>query len=289
MSAKRIKGLGRGIEALIPQNFDSSLLMDESERVQKLFVNDITPNSEQPRKSFDEDALKELASSIERYGILQPLVVTPASGGKYEIIAGERRYRAAQIAGLKQIPAIVRSSKELEKLEIGLIENVQRVDLSPLEQAISILRLHEQFNLEYSDIGKRLGKATTTIQNIVRLIGLPKEAKQALEKNLVTEGHARAILALKDKAKQIELLNLIIKNGWSVREAERFVTAHKTGFRDEKKAQELVKTETSDTKRLGKQLQTHVSIRRMAKGSGRLEIHFKSEEDLGRIIKKLGK
>jgi len=145
MSAhKQPRGLGKGFDALIPQDFDSSLLVDASERVQKLFVNKLKPSQHQPRKNFDQESLEQLASSIKRHGLLQPLIVTPAKNDTYDIVAGERRWRAAQIAGLTSVPAIVRSTKELEHLEIALIENVQRVDLSPLEQAVSIQRLHDQ-------------------------------------------------------------------------------------------------------------------------------------------------
>src|SRR5438132_1148248 len=141
----KLKGLGRGLDTLIPNDFDNSLLLDSSERVQNLFVSSIKPNPDQPRRHFDTQALQELARSIKRFGILQPLIVTPKSKDEYTIIAGERRWRASQQAGLDKVPAIVREEKELAQLEISLIENVQRVDLSPLEQAVSIERLHQQF------------------------------------------------------------------------------------------------------------------------------------------------
>src|SRR3990167_4061956 len=167
------KGLGRGFEALLPENFDNSILVNDDERVQKILIQDIKPNKAQPRQSFDTQALNELAESIKRHGILQPLIIT-ASGenGVYTIIAGERRWRAAQIAKLERVPAIIRTAKELEQLEIALIENVQRVDLSPLEQAASIQRLRDQFTMDYEVIAKRLGKASSTITNIARLLGL---------------------------------------------------------------------------------------------------------------------
>ena len=286
MTQPKTKGLGRGFDSLLPGNFDSSLLMDENERVHKLAVGEITPNKQQPRLSFDKQALNELAGSIKRYGVLQPLVVTPAEGQGYYLIAGERRWRAAKLAGLSHIPAIVRTSKELEQLEIALVENVQRVDLSPLEQAKSIQRLHEQFNMEYETIAKRLNKAPTTVINIARLLGLPPPAQQALNDKNITEGHARAILAIKDAARQQELLNLIIQNGWSVRQAEHFVNAHKQGVKTVKKAQERVSPTTPQTEKLGQLLRTKVTLKRLAKG-GKLEIAYKNESDLGRIIKRL--
>jgi ParB family chromosome partitioning protein len=181
---------------------------------------------------------------------------------------------------------VVRSAEELEQLEIALVENVQRVDLSPLEQATSIQRLHEQFSLSYEAIGKRLGKATTTISNIARLLNLPESAQKALSEQKITEGHARAVLALKTTDKQRELLDLIIKNGWNVRQAERYVNAQKEGVKDSSRAQERVQTSTPETKNLSKLLGAKVTIRRTAKG-GKLEIAFKSDEDLERLMKKI--
>lgn len=288
MSQTPKRGLGRGFQALISEDFDKSLLLTPEDRVEKLPVKQLQPNPQQPRQHFDATALQELAASIKRHGIVQPLVVTPIKNGKYTLIAGERRWRAAQIAGLDAVPAIVRSHKDLEQLEIALIENVQRVDLSPLEQAVSIERLHEQFNFSYDDIAKRLGKAHSTVHNIVRLLGLPENAREALSKNKISEGHARAILALKGDAKrQAYLLETIIRQGWSVRQAERFVLSVKAGIRETKKAHARTETETPATKSLSKKLGTPVHVRRTAKG-GKLEITFSSDDDLARIIGSLG-
>ena len=281
-------GLGRGFDALIPQNFDPSILVDEDERVQKLAIELLSPRAEQPRQYFDETALQELADSIRTHGVLLPLVVTSKSDGSYQIIAGERRWRAAKIAGLKALPAIVRTLKELEQLEIALIENVQRVDLAPLEQAVSIERLHEQFSLPYESIAKRLGKASSTIANIVRLLQLPLAARDALGAGRIFEGHARAILALKDfPEKQVILLQNIEKQGWSVRQAEQYVVSVKAGFKDEKVAKQRVATETPVTKALSKRFNTPVFIKRTAHG-GKLEITFKTDAELQRITRQLG-
>jgi ParB family chromosome partitioning protein len=280
-------GLGRGFDALIPQDFDKSILLDEQERVQKIAVGDLRPNDQQPRQHFDDEALQQLASSIKQYGVLQPLVVSIADDGSYAIIAGERRWRASQLAGLKTVPAIVRTSKELERLEIALVENVQRVDLSPLEQAASIERLHELFAMKYEDIAERLGKATSTITNIVRLLQLPNEAKKSLHKHEISEGHARAVLALKDwPEKQMELLKAIVAHGWSVRQAERYVVSVREGFRDTQATKVRMQTQTPETKRLSKKIGAPVQIRRTAKG-GKLEITFKSDEELTKIIASL--
>jgi ParB family chromosome partitioning protein len=281
---KNRKSLGRGFESLISEKFDQSLLLESHERVEKIPINKLQPNPNQPRKHFDEQSIKELSSSIEQHGIIQPLVVTPEKNGTYTLIAGERRWRASLLAGLKTVPAIIRTSKDLEQLEIAIIENVQRVDLNPLEQAFSIEQLHEQFSLSYDAISKRLGKAISTVSNISRLLQLPEAAKKALVAGKISEGHARAILSLKgDKKRQDYLLKTIVQQGWNVRQAERFVISVKAGIKEISSAKSRVDTQTPDTKKLGKKLGTDVNIRRMASG-GKLEIRFSSDEDLTRII-----
>lgn len=276
-------GLGKGFGALLSEDFDNSILTDSSERIQKVQVGKVRPNADQPRREFDETALEELAGSIQRFGILQPLVVVKDGDG-YMIVAGERRWRAAQKAKLSHVPVIVRSSEELERLEIALVENVQRVDLSPLEQALSIQRLHEQFSMSYADIAKRLGKAPTTVNNIVRLLQLPDAAKQALRENAISEGHARSILALKNEpAKQQELLDNIVNYGWSVRQAENFVTSAKQGATTKKAITKKMATQNEHTQKLSKKVDSPVTIRHLAKG-GRLEIHFKDDQQLQDII-----
>lgn len=282
------KGLGKGFDTLMPAGFDTSLLLDSHDRVQKLSLDVVVANPDQPRRTFDEGALRELATSIKNYGVLQPIIVSPYKDG-YRIIAGERRWRAARTAGLRQIPAIVREAKDLEDLEIALIENVQRVDLSPIEQAISIERLHQQFNMTYTAIAERMGKAVSTLNNLVRLLQLPEAARDALEQGTITEGHARAILALKDEPDaQTDLLESIVKNGWSVRQAERFVIGQKQGHKTRQAAAQRVAAETPQTKALGKHLGHPVSLRRMAKG-GRLEIAFSDDADLEELLRRLGR
>lgn len=287
MSGKKSTGLGRGFAALMPQDFDARVLIDEDEKVFSLDIQNVIPNPKQPRQHFDEEGLQQLASSIKQHGVLQPIVVTPASEGKYLIIAGERRWRASQLAGQKKIPALVRSIEELEQLEVALIENVQRVDLSPLEQARSIERLHQQFNVTYENIAERLGKASSTINNLVRLLQLPEAAYTALQEEKISEGHARAILALKQHPeKQQELLDLILKQGWSVRQAERFVSSVKAGVGETTAAQARVDTETPETKRLSQRFGVPVHLKRTARG-GRLEITFKNDDELERILKQI--
>lgn len=279
--------LGRGFDSLIPKNFDTSLLLPDEDRIIKISVDELLANPEQPRVHFDEKALAELGDSIKRHGILQPIVVTP-NGEKYYVIAGERRWRAAKLANIKSVPAIVRTSEQLERLELALVENVQRVNLSPLEQAASIQYLHEQFSLDYAEISKRLGKAPTTVQNIARLLQLPGDAQEALRANQISEGHARSILALKEEKDQLQLLRLIIANGWSVRQTERYVTAHKKGAKTPTSAVKKVATSSPQTEKLTKLLKVPVTLKRTAKG-GKLEIAFKSDAELKRIVTLISK
>jgi ParB family transcriptional regulator, chromosome partitioning protein len=287
MANKRMS-LGKGFDALMPTDFDRVLLEKQGERVQDLFITTVFPNPDQPRHIFDDLALEQLAESIKQYGVLQPLIVSPAEvADRYIIVAGERRFRASILAGLKTVPAIVRTSKELEQLEIALVENIQRVDLSPLETAASIHRLHDLFSQSYDDIAKRLGKAPSTVNNIVRLLQLSPSAQDALRTNKISEGHARSILALKDfPAAQEELLTLIQKRGWSVRQAEQFVVATKSGAENTDVAQKRTKASSPETVALSKSLARPVSIKHMAKG-GRLEIGFTTNEDLEKLIKLL--
>jgi ParB family chromosome partitioning protein len=289
MSATPKRGLGRGFGALLPTDYaETNLLLTPEDRIEQVPVTAILPNPHQPRHTFDEEALHELAASIKTYGIIQPIVVSPAKGGKYTLIAGERRWRAAEIAKLTHVPAIIRTGKELEQLEVALLENVQRVDLSPLEQAISIERWHQQFSVSYDTIAKRLGKASSTINNTVRLLQLPETARQALETKQITEGHARAVLSLKDyPEQQTHLLEGIIEHGWSVRQAERHATSVKSGaVTDKTEAKARVLNETPATKALSKRIGTAVTIKHLAKG-GKLELAFGSDEELEALIGRL--
>lgn len=226
------RGLGKGFAALIPDDlvdseFDATADLDEKvSDLRVLNLDDISPDENQPRRNFDEASLNELAQSVKEFGILQPIVVAPVKKG-YEIVAGERRWRAAKIAGLQKISAIVRTLSAQHKLEASIIENVQRADLSPLETATAYLKLKTQFNLTDAEISQRVGKAPATVNNQLRLLKLPDTAKNALVKGEISEGHARQILALPDEKAQAQLLNEIVKNGWSVRKAEQFVIGYK--------------------------------------------------------------
>jgi ParB family chromosome partitioning protein len=279
------QSLGRGFDLLIPKDVDKTILEEDKHRVQKLLIQDVVPNPDQPRREFNEQALNELAESIKRHGVLQPIIVVK-QGDQYHIVAGERRWRASKSAGLTNIPAIVRSLEELERVELALIENIQRVDLSPLEQALSIYKLQQQFNLGLEDIAKKLGKAPSTISNLTRLLQLPEAAREALRTGKISEGHARAILALKGNlAKQEELLSCILNNGWTVRQAEQFVTSTKKGATSDH-AVGATASETALTKDISSQLGAVVKIKHTAKG-GQLIISFKSENDLEQLAAKI--
>lgn len=287
--AKR-SGLGRGFDSLIPtvmieEELDPTASVDrELTESRQLLIQDVYPNPAQPRSVFSKETLEALAESIKVHGIIQPILVVHKDG-RYTIIAGERRWRAAQLAGLETIPALVRELDAQTRLEIALIENVQREDLSPLETATAFLKLREQFNLSPSDVAARVGKAESTVKNIIRLLNLPESAKRALLKKHITEQHARAILSLaKDPQKQQELLDLILKHGWTAPRAEQFVTAHKQGAKTVEEAVKQTESVTPETKQLSKKFKTDVSVRQMAKGSGRLIISFKNKKEYERIV-----
>jgi ParB family chromosome partitioning protein len=282
------QSLGRGFDILIPKEIDQSILEEDKHRVQKLLIQDIIPNPDQPRREFDHASLKELSESIKRHGVLQPIIVVHDKDNEnsYRIVAGERRWRASKLANLNQIPAIVRSLEELEQIELALIENVQRVDLSPLEQALSVYRLQQQFNLALETIAERLGKAPSTVSNLTRLLQLPDAAREALRAGKISEGHARAILALKSQSdKQNELLSCILNNRWTVRQAEQFVLATKRGA-TLNNARKHTGSENELTKTLAQQLSTNVKIKHTAKG-GQLIIAFSSENELQAIANKI--
>jgi len=274
--------LGKGLEGLIPTGFDIANVAEPGESIKHLNINDIEPNPDQPRKHFDEQSLKELAKSIKEHGVLQPLIVTPkSSNGKYRIIAGERRFRASQLASLNKIPAIIRDHKELEELEIALVENVQRVDLSPLETAISIVKLRDQFSLTPKQIADKLGKAETTVSNIIRLLQLPKQAIEALQNNSISEGHARAILALKnDPKKQIILLKMITESNISVRDAEEYVRLQKKNIEQKSSSNnKYISPLLNGMKKHGLNFKIQEK-----KNGGNLIINYKNESELEKIL-----
>ena len=278
--------LGRGFDALIPKDLDKSILEEDKHRVQKVLISDIVPNPDQPRREHSPEGHSELVASVKKHGVLQPIIVVRHGNG-YRIVAGERRWRAAKAAGHTSIPAIVRSLQELEQVELALIENIQRVDLSPLEQALAVYKLQQQFNLALDQIAEKLGKAPSTVSNLSRLLRLPDGAMEALRDGKISEGHARAILSLKEiPDKQEELLNSILNNGWTVRQAEQYANAAKRGA-SSSQAKTRTVTESDLTNRISRRVGLPVKIKHTAKG-GQLIIHFKSEHDLENLAEKLG-
>ncbi len=279
MATKRI-ALGKGLGALIPE--------PEAEGERRLFycgIEEIHPRRSQPRKHFDEANLLELAETIKEKGILQPLTVRKVEEG-YELLAGERRWRAAQKAGLKEVPVILREADEREALEISLIENLQREDLNPIEEAEGYRHLIEEFGISQEEVSRRVGKDRSTITNALRLLKLPPDIKNLLIQNRITPGHARAILSIESLEKQKELCDAILKKDLSVRETEalakRMSERSKTKKTLEKRKEELLNQLQSLQDTLRKHLGTKVKIQPKGK-KGKIEIEYYSFEDLERI------
>jgi ParB family transcriptional regulator, chromosome partitioning protein len=279
MATKKM-GLGRGLGALIPE--------PEPEASKSLLfcgIEEIRPNRFQPREHFEESKLRELADSIKEKGILEPLIVRRVSDG-YELVAGERRWRAAQKAGLREVPVLVKEMDDLEALEISLIENLQRDDLNPLEEAGAYKRLVEEFGISQEELGVRLGKDRTTVTNTLRLLKLPPEVKDQLLQNRISSGHARAILSLEAKERQKDLCNLIIEKGLSVREAEALAkrwAKPKGASGREKRRGDLESQLNTLGDSLRRCLGTKVRVTSRGK-RGKIEIEYYSFEDLERIV-----
>jgi ParB family chromosome partitioning protein len=280
MATKRM-ALGKGLGALLPE-FGQA----EPGAFLHCGIEEIIPNRSQPRKHFDESKLQELAESIKEKGILEPLIVRRTDEG-YELIVGERRWRAAQKAGMKEVPVMVKEIKGKEAFEISLIENLQREDLNPIEAAEAFKHLIDEFNLSQEDLSKRIGKDRSTITNILRLLKLPSEVRNQLLQNRITSGHARAILSLEDKEKQKELCALIIKKDLSVREAEaiakRWSEKPQKTVAPVRRRGDLESQLSSLQDSLRKYLGTKVQITQKDK-KGKIEIEYYSHEDLERIV-----
>jgi len=291
MSARNV-GLGRGLDSLIPVSDDTSKDNDnaakdsdarKNEALDTLAISKIKPNPHQPRREFNEDELKELADSIKSHGIIQPLVVTK-EGSDFILIAGERRLRAAEMAGLSEAPVIFRDTNALQKLELALIENIQRSDLNVLEEAASYKKLIEEFNLTQEDVARKVGKARSTVANTLRLLSLPVEVKRGLREGKITEGHARAILALPTLEEQLALYNQILSGSLNVRQAEAKAKKGPVAIFTAEENLEVKKI----TEELGNFLGTKVSIARKGAG-GKLIIEYYSDEELERIYQKIAK
>lgn len=276
----RKMGLGRGLDALIP-GAEENLAAGG---VTYAPVNQIDPNPRQPRRNFDPQELADLAESIRQHGVLQPLIVTPdEQGGRYILVAGERRLMASRQAGLERVPVIVRQAGDMQRLELALIENLQRTDLNPLEAAGAYRQLDEEFGLSHDEIAGRVGKSRTAITNTLRLLKLPEDVQRALLEGQISEGHARAILALPTPQAQKAALQTILERGLTVRQAEELVRKL-NGQPGVRPAPKKPPTELSALEgRLRAHLGTRVSLKRRRKG-GMLTIHFYSDEELNSIL-----
>jgi ParB family chromosome partitioning protein len=280
------RGLGRGFDALIPtqlveEEFDVTAAPAEQSALREVVPTQIDPNPHQPRTEFEPSALEELASSIRAHGVLQPLVVTQ-KGDRYELIAGERRLRASKLAGLKTVPVIVRSYDAQQKLELAIIENLQRADLNPIETATAYRKLMDQFGLTNDQVGQRVGKDRSTVANTMRLLNLPLEVKRAVSEGKLSEGHARVVLSITEPDKQQELADLIVQNGWTVRQAEEFARGFRGRTGTRAKAEARISSSNDYTRALGDYLGTKVTQTSTAKG-GKLVIEYYSDEELDRI------
>lgn len=288
------KGLGKGLDSLIPDNKSiKSVTPDKSAEakkeeekagVQTMKINEVEPNRDQPRKNFDEDALLELSDSIKQFGVLQPLLVRKRKD-YYEIIAGERRWRAAKIAGVKEVPVIVKEYTDQEILEIGLIENIQRENLNPIEEAIAFKRLLEEFNLKQDEVAERVSKSRTAVTNSMRLLKLSDKVQQMIIDDMISTGHARALLAIDDPELQYTLANKIFDEKLSVRETEKLVKEIKNPKKPkEKKIMENAFIYQDLEEKMKGVFGTKVSIASKGKGKGKIEIEYYSDDELEHLF-----
>ncbi len=281
MAPKKKNGLGKGLDALFLDN-----AIDESGgSVSRLPINDIEPNRDQPRKIFDEEALGELAKSIADHGVIQPLLVRPMTDGSYQLIAGERRWRASRMAGLTEVPVVIREMSDSEAMELALVENLQREDLNPIEEARGFQLLMETYALTQEQAASRVGKSRPAVANAMRLLLLPDDVLQMVETGVLSAGHARALLGLPQSDDMVALAKQIVEKGLSVRETERLV---KTATQDKPKREKRVKkrdvfydeAELAFSDALGRKAKVFLS----SGGKGTVEIEFFGKEDLGKLL-----
>lgn len=301
MAVKR-NGLGKGLDSLIPDKTSKSVKSAEKKSVAVkeknteketlkadktgeiyLKINEVEPNRDQPRKEFDEDALLELADSIKQFGVLQPLLVQKKDG-YYEIIAGERRWRAAKLAGIKEVPVLIKEYTSQEIVEISLIENIQRENLNPIEEAMAFKRLLEEFNLKQDEVAERVSKSRTAVTNSMRLLKLSSRVQQMVIDDMISTGHARALLAIDDEEQQYIIASKIFDEKLSVRETEKLVKSLKTPKKEKKtEKQEHMFVYDDIIEKMKNIMGTKVNIHTKANGKGKIEIEYYSEDELERI------
>ena len=284
MATQKRSALGRGLDALITMDDIST---SGTSSINEIELSQITPNPDQPRREFDREALEELAASIRELGIIQPISLRQTGMNSYQIIAGERRYRAALLAGLASVPAYVRTAEDETLMEMALIENIQREDLNSIEIALTFQKLIEQYALTQERLSERIGKKRTTVANYLRLLKLPAEIQIGLRDKRIDMGHARALLSINDPAEQLSLYEAILTDNLSVRKVEELAKAIAEGGSVKKKAKkkmvmnreyDILKTHLSDFFR------TKVQFSCDEKGKGKISIPFKNEEELERLI-----
>ena len=276
-------GLGTGLDALFQDNSP----IESEKSIITLSINEVEPNREQPRKEFNESALTELSKSIEKNGIIQPILVRPKAGGSYQIVAGERRWRAARMAGLTEIPVVIREMSDEEAAVFALIENLQREDLNPVEEAEGIRSLIEEFGMTQEEAADRVGKSRTAVTNTLRLLKLPENILSMVAKGKITAGHARALISLEDEGRMLKIANAVIDNNLTVREVEKMVKTALSGEkaspkkREKKRDQFYDEVELALTQTLGRQVKIYLS----KGGKGTLEFEFFGKEDLNKLAK----
>lgn len=274
------RGLGRGLDALIGSigGMDESLAED---RVMDIAVGDIDPNPNQPRRKFDEVALSQLAESIKSVGVIQPVIVY-SSGGRYTIVAGERRWRASRLAGLSKIPCVVRDYEKTRRLEVSLIENLQRTDLNPIEEAAGIRALMDECGYTQEAVSGRLGCSRPAVANLLRLLTLPEEIIDMIENGILTSGHGRALASLSDEAEQIKLARQAARQGWSVRQMEQAVSRKPKTVREQ--PVEFSEIERVGREAFGLKVKVSGSLKR-----GTVTLHYQNPEDLERLFETLSR
>ena len=282
------KGLGKGLDSMIPEKKTKAEMKEVQDKaLSEIKISEIDPNIGQPRKSFNEDELLELAESIKIHGVIQPIILTKR-GKRYEIIAGERRWRASKLAGLTKIPAVIREYTDKEIMEVSLIENIQRQDLNPIEEAVAFKNLIDEYKMKQDDLAERVSKSRSAITNALRLLKLDDKVKAMLAEGLISTGHARALLAVEDKNKQQILATRIFDEKLSVRETEKLgkqILENKESKKEEKSSEKLIYKKLEDS--LKSIIGSKVSIKSKENGKGKIEIDYYSIEELDRITELL--
>ncbi len=292
MAPKR--GLGKGLDSLIPKTVDTKEIIQETSKAEKpdtyVDINKVEPNREQPRKNFNQEALLELSESIKQFGLIQPILVQDRDT-YYEIVAGERRWRASKLAGLKEVPVIIRKFTEQEIVEISLIENIQREDLNPIEEALAYKRLHTEFNLKQEEVAERVSKSRAAVANSMRLLKLCENVQQMVIDGELSTGHARAILSVEEPGEQYRIALKVYNEKMSVRDIEKYIKNMNKPVKPAKETNEsLMAIYEKMQDDLKETLGTKVSIvSKNDKGAGKMEIEFYSHDDLERILELITK